>query len=190
MSSLTKHALQKIGRSVLGYQRIEWMLKQMVLHARILGTPSGTLEGNPDTTKKKTLGPRIEDYFNTLFSPADNSKLDERNEPYFAFSFHIGLTEEQLKPWRKSFKQLLDDRNELIHVRLGTFNRTDSNQCLDLINELDTQHKRLKTFHDNLREQFLLILDSRKELAEFMMAEEFLNFLLEKDQPPIEGNIE
>jgi len=183
MSNLTDQALQKIGRNVLYYQRIEWMLKRLISYSNIVVTTDKITGGNADPPSKKTLGLTIKDYFDTLFSSPDNSALDERNELYFSFSYHIGLTEEQLKPWRESCEQIVRDRNNLIHVQLGTFNQDDPDQCLDLIKELDEQLDRMRWFHNSLLGQVENVGRIRKEIAELLMKDEnLLNALVKTDQ--------
>lgn len=170
MPSLTEKALQKVGRNIVYFQKIEWMLKIRVIHCKIKGTSGDMaewIERRKNSISKKTMSGVTTDYFKELFSGHE----EEANPPtdqFLSIKMHFELDDQQISSLNRVYEDLVEERNQLIHTRLGEFDPTSEDQCLDLINDLDCQKTKFMPVYRTLRQQLHAIMKVRKELKEFV----------------------
>ncbi|PHQ34797.1 hypothetical protein CEE69_13060 [Rhodopirellula bahusiensis] len=156
-SPLYAETLQKIGRNVVEFQKMEGMLK--ILLASI---DSDTVSGEPKTlpanrhelVSKKTLGTVSRDLLEKIFSePLEPGQLSHGEKHRLSYQFRIGGSSEFVSQIKESFDKIVKERNELIHHRLVDFKPSFDESCERLISYLDSQYGRLEPLLDFLRKE-------------------------------------
>tara|TARA_R110002096_G_scaffold199271_14_gene383123 strand:+ start:164 stop:715 length:552 start_codon:yes stop_codon:yes gene_type:complete len=183
MSSLGEKALQKIGRNVVGLQKIELLLKTLVSLSKIEGNSSDIdqrFESRKGSIDKMTLGTVTREYFENLHSEScDDTKFPD-DDVYISLKFRFDMKEEDVSSFQEFHKELVEERNHLIHGKLAYFDPSSSDMCLDLIDDLDTQYDRIAMALRSLRTQLRAVLDLRSKARKWI-EEEFDRILREED---------
>lgn len=168
MTELKEIALQKIGRNVVNFQKIEGMLKLLISHNNFkapISKISEALEERKKTVKKKPFGKLANEYYQLLSSTKNHihEVPNDRNEAWVSFSFQME-TEDGLPQHKAAFSFLVSERNRLIHQMLISFNPDSTDSCKLLIQELDEQNKMIQREYKNIQTLLLSIEAAKKEL--------------------------
>jgi|APLak6261658528_1056013.scaffolds.fasta_scaffold04786_2 hypothetical protein len=171
--TIRDEVFKKIGRNLLNFQKIEFMLKHLITYGRISGYMSELKENQERraaTVHKQTMGNLVGQFIdNTLLGLADTPcSTTEHKELYFSFSFTVNADHDFYENKRQALKSLVDDRNDLIHHLLPRFNPDSIESCLEIEKYLDEQRERLKPEYDHLK----LLIESLKSSADFLKSEE------------------
>lgn len=145
MSELKDIVLQKIGRNVVNFQRIEGMLKYILSTTNFKGSIKGlssVLDRKKQENFQKTLGTLTKDYFKLFNSKEDMHEYpSDRKEQWISFSLKIENEEGTLPQQKAEIEFLVSERNRLIHQMLINFNPDCEESCKSLIEELDKQNE-------------------------------------------------
>lgn len=68
--------------------------------------------------------------------------------------------------WRKVMREVVRERNQLLHRRLAQWNPDSVESCRELCAELDAQRERMREPHEHLRSLVRGILEARSEAAQ------------------------
>jgi hypothetical protein len=162
LEKVRKEALQKIGRNVVNFARLEAALKLLLSFANNSGTPRELARKQQDNIKqhsKKSLGIIAELFNISLIKEETKTKCipEILDEIHISMSFGFKYDNDS-KQFQKSLKKLVSERNDLIHHRLAKLDSTSIQNYKDLIEYLDEQHikiiDKLKTigcFIDHLK---------------------------------------
>jgi hypothetical protein len=158
--------LQKIGRNVVNFQKMEAMLK-FILRVANFATPASKSQEHLETQAKlhrtKPMGHLIDLAAKALHGETPSIPKDAR-EIWVTHS--ISLSDgSQLKQWRKEFRRVVRERNALIHRMLATWNPSSVESCHALCEELDTQRERILPAYEHLQSIVKAIRESHEELA-------------------------
>ncbi|NOU12633.1 MAG: hypothetical protein HOO92_01510 [Methylococcaceae bacterium] len=164
---------RKIGRNLLNFQKIEFMLKHLITYGRISGYMSELKENQERraaTVHKQTMGNLVGQFIdNTLLGLDDSSRLiTEPKEPYLSFSFTVSADADFYERKKQGLKSLVDDRNDMIHHLLPRFNSDSIESCLEIGKYLDEQRERLIPEYDHLQS----LIKSLNINIEFLKSEE------------------
>jgi hypothetical protein len=94
LSAIRDEVLQKIGRNLVNFQKIELMLKHLIANGQVSGYRNEfqkNQEKKVIDTRKKTLGTLVGEFVETTFQ-SNNSLSEptaEHTEPYISFSFSV-----------------------------------------------------------------------------------------------------
>ena len=148
LTKIQNQVMQKIGRNLLNFQRIEHMLKLLISNSRVSGTMS-TLENNhkkqTEAAHKQTMGNLVGQFVNNTFSEVDGSSEPaiEPTEAHISISFTVEADTNFYESKKHSLKILVDDRNDLIHHLVPKLNLNSIENCLEMEKYLDQQRERL-----------------------------------------------
>lgn len=165
---------RKLGRNVTLFQKIEALLKALVIDSHFSGYASDFERVREKTTKavnKRTMGQLATPFLKNLTTkPEELSVLDESKGVYISFGFTI-QGEKFYFEQKKSLTLIVSERNELIHHFWQKWN-LDSIQGLNLAEQyLDQQHSRIQLEFQNLRILAEMIEEGRKDIADFIASD-------------------
>lgn len=174
--------LRSIGRNMLLFQQMEQALKALVSVSSISGYLSefkSKQASKIESVKTQTMGQLVGQYIENN-SPEQNDKNDEPEnvkEPYISLSFRIETDIETHTKQKALMASIVEDRNNLIHHFLPTFDPTSISSCIGAQKRLDEQANRVRTEVNNFRAILKSFDEGRKSLADFYASEEFNNHL-------------
>ncbi|MFO1417113.1 MAG: hypothetical protein U1E83_00445 [Methylotetracoccus sp.] len=169
-------ALQRIGRNVVNFQKLESLLKQLIPALDLAGTFRHD-EFQPVSGSKRlttsTLGALTTQYVETVFGQ-DREVLKPTlpGGVSFGYSFRIEADSVDVDAIKAALVGLVQERNRLIHSDLHTIDFGSIDDCTQLSAQLDEQNERI-------REQFYYLSTLGRALAE-SLAE--LKALFESDE--------
>lgn len=161
LTSARHLAYQGVGRNVLQFQRVELLLKNLLgLHqgAYTMETMVDEMKRREQAQERRTLGLLAGNLFEKViltpasgeFVPADGADSGE-----FSHRFGITITEEIHQEWQSRLKDLVEERNQLVHLALLTWDFDTIEGCQAVVAALDEQHGRIvaelqqvKRYHD------------------------------------------
>jgi len=182
LEKATNEVLRKIGRNVLLFQQMELALKDLVSTANISGYVS-ELESKQidkiESVKIQTMGQLVGQY-NESNNPEQNGNSDEPEnlkEAYLSISTYIEIDEKTHNQQKELLASLVEERNNLIHHFLPTFNSSCINSCIDAQKILDKQSDKVRLEIENFR----IILTAQKkmknDIADFMQTKQFGDYI-------------
>jgi hypothetical protein len=161
--------LQKIGRNVVNLQRIEGMLKSILINNNFqcpINKFAETLEKRKKDFSQKTLGQLTNEYIKTFDANMEylHEYPEDRDEAWVSFSFSLENEEGKLPEQEKALKFLVTERNRLIHHMLLEFNPESKDSCDLLISELDNQNEMIQREYKNIQLFGRSLIKAREQL--------------------------
>lgn len=150
-------ALRKIGRNVVNFQKMEAMLKELLLFGKVEGYGSELkqiVEQRASQLAKQTMAKLADALVKSALPKGESPDPrgpDDLAEPWFSFSCEILSSEEFIKERRRELKTVVEQRNKLIHQMLADFNPNSMESCLKLSSELDQQHDTIMPEYEFLK---------------------------------------
>ena len=177
LTTIRDEVFQKIGRNLVNFQRIEFMLKHLIANGQVSGHISEfkkIQEKKIEGVKKKTLGTLVGEFVETTFQSSDTSPepTTELKEPYISFSFSVGADTDFYESKKRELKSLVDDRNDLIHHLLPRFNTESIDSCLEIRDYLDQQRERLIPEYEYLKSTIESFEEIKRVHAAFLSSDE------------------
>jgi len=145
----------KIGRNLVNFQRFELALKFIIVKSDLRGYPSELAKIQRDKAKdtdRKPLGWLVQDFFKTVYSKdsPNNDEFHERDEVWMSFSLRIESDQDSLRKLRRELREVVRERNLLIHRLLANYDPDSVESCKKLISLLDEQNNRLEPHYQRL----------------------------------------
>ncbi len=170
-------ALRRIGRNIILFQDLERILKYLasVQHPSMpLSKAQATRERRADSIRTQTLGQVAGDVVQALFADTDpeSTTPDAITEPWLSFSFRIETDPAVVEEWRKTLKELIDERNDLVHHLLSRWNFHDADSCRALAVRLDEQRLRIIREIEKYRAHAQAVKEMGMALQAFFDSEE------------------
>lgn len=169
LHDIRKEVVYKVGRNVLLFQQMERVLKYLVTHSAFSATASemaSKFDRHKQSVSKRTLGMVVGDF---LAGSKPEPAPEVLTEPHLSISFDFELEESV----RVQIEALVDERNYLVHHFLEGIDAESKESWVKASGRLDIQEDELDKATDHLRKLAQALSDGRKELAEYMMTEEF-----------------
>jgi hypothetical protein len=177
---------RKLGRNILRIQQLEIMVKSMVAHS-VMESQSGDIQGFLEKRKqdvaKKTLGQVVGDLTTDLLSQPAGEDIQQQDHPVdptkirIRTTFRIEMSPEDHQRTQQRLAELVELRNELVHhfieihdiwTELGCASANAYlDECFRLINERFEELRQLAQHQD----------EARKEMANFMQSDDFIDFV-------------
>jgi len=177
MESLRDEAFRKIGRNVVNFQKIESLLKVLVLCSRVDGKPETseiTHLLNEKRIQKRPLGDVASMFVRNIIDNkcGDNNELDS-SELKISFRFNLEMDLETATKEKRELQILIRERNQLIHQELANFDFECEKSCRSLIVKLDEQNERVRGKHKQLKDIWEVYKLAKKELIAHFNSDEF-----------------
>lgn len=182
---LQRDVQRKLGRCLLRLQQYEILLKALVAHGDIAGPPAGlqaVQEAQVACAQKKTLGALVGMLTERHLTSSDET--DDADEPqsdgsvWFRFRFQVGLDASQHQATTAALKELVDQRNELVHHFLQRFNIWEPQGCSDADAYLDASYETIDGHYLTLRGWAQGMDEARALMASFMRTAAFEDLLV------------
>jgi len=154
--------LQKIGRNVLHFQRMESMLKFLTSRAFLQGDAQNLRKNfskNVTKSSEKTLGNLVKEYIEKIY--LGEQKI---NESQFSVQFRVEADEKFIEERKIALDDIVQQRNRLIHQMLLEFDQTSVASCKKLSAILDEQNEKIKTEYLLIKEQLAALVSAYKQI--------------------------
>jgi len=169
-------AFRKIGRNLVNFQQFERALKLIIVRSNLRGYASEAAKIVRDKDKnieRKPLGWLVKNFFETLYS--DHSSHDgpahERDEPWMSISLRVKSNKESIRHRRRQLRELVKERNLLVHRLLLDFDPESAESCEKLICLLDEQVDRMEPQYESLRSIIGDMQAAQQEILKLLEAE-------------------
>jgi hypothetical protein len=177
-------AFMKIGRNIVNFQRIEMMLKQLVIAGGVSGT---TVSFEKNFAKKKefigkrSMGQLTEAFHAEVFGASPDCGVLEPGESGFAFGCRLHMNSKDERAFKDRLKALTTERNQLIHHDLAGVNFKSDEECQQLSAILEEQNGRILKEMDWLRSQLKGFRDMKNTMFAYMQTDEFAERMKRKE---------
>jgi len=114
------------------------------------------------------MGNLVKGFFATVYSEDGNSdeSAAESEETWVKFSFQLEADEAYIEQRRAALARIVEERNNLIHQMLLTFDQQSLQSCQELGVLLDEQAERVRPEYEVLRSLVSPLQARRKEALE------------------------
>lgn len=175
-------ALEKLGRNIVNFSKIEGILKYILSVALI--DESSTLDGNylirnQKIFSKKTLGQLVQKLNDSVIVDDDLSKLQlDTSKLGISLSFNIAYSDSDfLNAQKQALSKIVEERNKLIHQDLALLDTSSVEDYHNLIIFLDEQNPRLLDHLEDLGWILTSFIDCLQDLQLFTKSPEFHQFI-------------
>ena len=140
---------RKIGRNLLLIQKIEYLLKYIVLHSKISGHPSQLKDikkTRHEKLSKMSMGQVLSQYLDHINPLMENNQENpnyEGDSVHVSYEIDFNFSKEQFEKKENLLSDILKERNDLVHHLILDLNESSIKSCIDIENKLDEQKNRL-----------------------------------------------
>lgn len=140
---------RKIGRNLLLIQKIEYLLKYIVLHSKISGHPSqlnDIKKNRHEKLSKMSMGQVLSQYLDHINPLMENNQENpnyEGDSVHVSYEIDFNFSKEQFEKKENLLSDILKERNDLVHHLILDLNESSIKSCIDIENKLDEQKNRL-----------------------------------------------
>ena len=186
--------LRKIGRNLLIFQQIEYMLKRILGNSRVQGYAhelADNKERRVNGIQKDMLGLLIQRYVDEILSDPD----EEQHGPsdlsgiWLSFSFKTNGDNAFYKYQCQNLELVREERNQLVHDFLPYWRPNSPEQLSTACEYLDEQREKILPAKEHLKSVFETMHQVLQEHAGFFASEEFsqhLNLMMLQGSPLIQ----
>jgi len=172
---LKDEVFRKIGRNVVNFQKIEAMLKQLIVDSSFKGPIrkyKSHIEDKKNYIDRNSMGTLTREYFKILSSKPDDfhDYPEEREEAWMSVSVSIENNDGSLPKHKNGFSIMVSERNRLIHQMLANFDPNSTDSCQKLIVELDKQNEIISREYTNIQSLGKGLYEAKKQLFSDMYA--------------------
>lgn len=173
--------LQKIGRNMMLFQELEYLLKHIILTGNISGNVrdfQAIRTKQIATVSKQTMGQLVGQYIQNTHSESefDDDESDEVSEAYVSFRFRIERDSVYYEAKKEALSSLVNERNELVHHLLPQFDPSSTQSRHDIAKKLDIQSEKVRSEVKELKEIAKSLQEAAKRLSDFLGSAEGTNF--------------
>jgi len=182
LEEVTNEVLRKIGRNVLLFQQMELALKNLVGTANISGYVSELKSEQADkieSVRTQTMGQLVGQYIENN-NPDKNNNSDEPEnlkEIHISISCYIETDEETHKQQKELMASLVEERNNLVHHFLPTFDQTSIQSCINAQKKLDKQAEKVRHEVKNFRGILTAQNEMKNDITDFMKTKQYRDFI-------------
>jgi hypothetical protein len=169
-------AFRKIGRNLVNFQQFERALKLIIVRSDLRGYSSEAAKILRDKDKdidRKPLGWLVKNFFETLYSnhSSHDGPAQERDEVWMSISLRIKSNKESIRHRRHQLRELVKERNLLVHRLFPDFDPESAESCEKLICRLDEQVDRMEPHYESLRGIIENMQAAQQEILKLLEAE-------------------
>lgn len=195
LDDLQDEVLRGIGRNVLNLQKMEGMLKFIVSSTGEFGSTADLAQPALDleksiknricATKRLPMGRLVEDLSKTLKTAEVDQGEPNNSEIGFGIKVSFSFEDEDFtNELSQALREIVVERNSLIHKKLISFDHKSVKGCRELIRELDEQRARIRPQYEALTAICLSLRDYFKQLKDYVDSESFADDLKRVDPEP------
>ncbi|NMH61015.1 OST-HTH/LOTUS domain-containing protein [Alteromonas ponticola] len=168
---------QKIGRNMLLFQQLEYLLKHIVLNGNIsghIGNFHAKRAKQVETVSTQTLGKLVSQYIDDIHDASDTEDevFADKDEAHISFKFRISSDSAYFETKKVALSRLVNERNELVHHFLPYFKPDSPDSCQEIARKLDAQSETVRHEINNLSMIVKSLDEGRKNLLAFISSEE------------------
>lgn len=139
---------RKIGRNLLLIQKIEYLLKYIVLHSNTSGKASQLKDikkTREEQISKMSMGQVLSQYFNHINPSIENNQSISNSESEIQISTEINFnfSKEEYERKENLLSDILKERNDLVHHFILDFDEKSIDSCKNMEYKLEQQKNRL-----------------------------------------------
>jgi len=158
---------QKVGRNVVNLQRLERRFKE--LQSLQVNAPAKAIQHALEARKhflaKQTLGPLTQQTVDSFFPTEHPQSQFDNLITVLWFTFSIQVEEGQRESLRSQLREVVAERNDLIHHMFGGFDPGSEESCAALEAKLDAQSAHITEVFRWAQEISDAVLEHVAELA-------------------------
>jgi hypothetical protein len=160
-------ALLKIGRNVVNFQKMEVMLQFIVTFANFSVPMSQIAEHLQSASKNIRKAPMglLADKASKAIRSDHKSAPRHAAEVWISFSLKLEAGAIHPKEWRRVMREVVKERNALIHQMLVSFDPSSLDSCNALSGLLDEQRERILPAYQHLESLVKAIRETHQEIA-------------------------
>lgn len=163
-------ALQKIGRNLVNFQRMESMLKYLLKFSNFslpISQLARHFQGADRELRRKSMGNLVGPAARVLHQPHGEPPAPpaDSKEVWVTYSFTVEGEGADPATWRKTMNAIVRERNTLVHRTAAECNLATVESCRALCEALDAQRERTLQPYQHLAELVRAIKESHQELA-------------------------
>jgi hypothetical protein len=172
----TDEILRRVGRNVVNFQQVEYLLKHLNAHAAIHAPASqltSQLEKQIASVHRSTMGELAGRMVSNVLRPQEEHQSpDEIDEPWFGFRFTVETDTEFVDRHDQEMRALVDARNDLIHHFLPHWQAAVDGDVDSALAYLDAQLDDTLRMKDRLENWAQTMSEAKKQMAEFFASPE------------------
>ncbi|QQS03886.1 MAG: hypothetical protein IPK50_16520 [Fibrobacterota bacterium] len=171
-----------LGKNLAIFQKIEILAKaisEAAFYYAKKRDQDSSMEDCRINCENFPLGRSIPEYLKIF----DQNNLNE-NHPYLELKIKFTISEPAcgIDAWRLKFKEILDERNWLVHKSLIDLDLTNEVVSNQWISRLERQYDAAISVSNEMEIQYKLLAESRRDSAKFMTAFAVASLLLSDKQ--------
>lgn len=186
LKAANNEVMRKIGRNMLLLQQLEGLLKYLLANSFFEGTPSTIKENREKYVSqigKRSLGQLVSEFCDRSLVKDDDSQREQPekacDEIQIGFRFSIECDQDGFESRKKVLADIVEERNNLIHHLLPTYNAESLEDLTRLEHQLDDQRAKVLKEIDYLSGIIKRFNDVRKQLSDFIESPEGKRFFVE-----------
>jgi hypothetical protein len=148
LKALQDKVLLEIGRNVFNLQKMEAMLKSLVLLANSsfpAGDAANAIKKRQKAVSKMPMGRLVDDFVRSVHPGKRKSDQQTRDSAERTFDISVRFDDAAfVKELERALRKVVKERNELIHKKLAGFNPGSSESCRCFAEDLEEQRQRIK----------------------------------------------
>jgi hypothetical protein len=161
---------------LVNFQQFERALKLIIVRSDLRGYASEAakiLRDKDTDIDRKPLGWLVKNFFETLYSnhSSQDGPAHERDEAWMSISLRIKSNKASIQHRRRQLRELVKERNLLVHRLLPDFDPESAESCEKLICRLDEQVDRMEPHYESLRGIIGNMQAAQQEILKLLEAE-------------------
>jgi hypothetical protein len=177
LKELQDKVLIGIGRNVVNHQKMEVMLKSLVVLVDCsipTGDAANAMKKRQKAVSKIPMGRLVDDFVRSVRPKNENDDAQTTESAERTFDFSVRLCDgEFLKELAASLRMVVKERNTPIHKKLIGFNSKSPESCRNLARELEHQHQRIQPQSEALAAISSAVRDGFEELMGYIDSNQF-----------------
>ncbi len=168
---------RKIGRNILLFQQLEYVLKYVIANGQLSGYSSDIeqiIASKRESVNRQTMGQLVGQFVENYNPTRGESsyELEELKEAHFSFDFRVETDEKSYENQKEALARLVLERNKLVHHFLPEFDPNSYESCSKVEKKLDDQADRVRIEVENILNFAQKLSDMRKEISDFLSSED------------------
>jgi len=177
LDDLVREIQRKIGRNILLFQQLEYLLKYIVANGQFSGYSSDLekiIASKRESVNKQTMGQLVGQFVERNNPARDDypNEPEELKEPHFSFDFRVEADEQRYKETKETLSRLVLERNKLVHHLLPEFDPNSFESCEKVEKNLDEQSDRIQAEIKNVQSLAKSLSDMRKKVSDYFSSDE------------------
>lgn len=177
LSALTSELFRRVGRNVFNFQRVEYMLKFLVVNGNLRGPAKELKEKHKalvESLQKVTMGQMTSRFVDDILSDAGDIQNEPEiiTEPWITFRIRFVPNDPLSTELHDGLKAIVEERNDLVHHMLSRWDDSSLDSTKSILKQLDVQREKLIPVYKQLFSMVQDFSKGMKATADFLASEE------------------